>query len=134
MIASSSPVSGKRPAVLVVDDDQSVTQVFSVMLGLEGYDVVTATDAEAGLQQAADKHPDAILLDLRMPILDGVGFLRRLRASETQQHTPVAIVTGDYFVDDSVIETLRDLGVKLYFKPLWFEDLIQITQDLVRAA
>jgi CheY-like chemotaxis protein len=124
----------KRPAVLVVDDDPSVTQVFSMMLSLEGYDVSTATSAEGGLVEAADKHMDAILLDLRMPILDGVEFLRRLRALENCQHTPVAIVTGDYFIDDAILNVLRGFGVKVYFKPLWFEDLVRITHDLVEAA
>ena len=125
---------GKRPAVLVVDDDPSVTQVFSMMLSLEGYDVSTATSTERGLVTATDRHMDAILLDLRMPVLDGVEFLRRLRALENGRHTPVAIVTGDYFVDEAVLSVLHGFGVKLYFKPLWFEDLMRITHELVQAA
>jgi two-component system OmpR family response regulator len=125
---------GTRPAVLIVDDDPSVAQVFSTMLSLEGYEVITATSAETGLHQATDRHMDAILLDLRMPVLDGIEFLRRLRAVDDGHHTPVAIVTGDYFVDETVLSVLREFGVKLYFKPLWFEDVVRITNDLVQAA
>jgi CheY-like chemotaxis protein len=79
-------------------------------------------------------HPNAIILDLRMPITDGLGFLRRLRADTEQRGTPVAIVTGDYFLEDSVSAELRELGAELRFKPLWLDDLLGLTRDLLGAA
>src|SRR6266487_4879595 len=91
--------------ILIVDDDEGVTQTFARMLRLEGYQVRTAVSAETGLREAADCHPDAIILDLRMPLVDGLGFLRQLRAHDSggsQRETPVAIVTGDYFLEDSI--------------------------------
>src|ERR671926_1819364 len=88
--------------ILIVDDDEGVTQTFARMLKLEGFDVRTAMNAETGLVQAQEARPDAIILDLRMPLVDGLGFLRRLRALEEQRTTPVAIVTGDYFLDEAV--------------------------------
>ena len=101
------------------------------MLKLEGYAVRTAVSGEAGLHEAEVSIPDAILLDLRMPVVDGLAFLRQLRAREHHQETPVAIVTGDYFFDDTVSNALRELGAKVYFKPVWLDDLIRITQVLV---
>src|SRR4029078_7815614 len=98
-------VSGK---ILIVDDDEGVTQTFARMLRLEGYQVRTAVSAEKGLIEADQSQPDAIILDMRMPLVDGLGFLRRLRARDNQRETPVAIVTGDYFLDDSVSNQLRD--------------------------
>src|SRR3954469_2684647 len=80
--------------ILIVDDDPSVTETFERMLRLEGYHVVTALSAEAGLNQAERSHPDAIILDLRMPLVDGLGFLRQLRARDSLTKMPVAIVTG----------------------------------------
>ena len=118
--------------ILVVDDDEGVTQTFARMLRLEGYDVRTAMNAETGLREAEKSHPDAIILDLRMPLLDGLGFLRRLRAREAQRHTPVAIVTGDYFLDDLVSAELTELGGELKFKPLWLEDLVGLARHLLR--
>src|SRR6188768_3134955 len=89
-------------SILIVDDDEAVTQTFARMLELEGYAVRTAVNAEAGLQVASEHRPDAIILDLRMPLMDGLGFLRRLRGQDSQKSTPVAIVTGDYFLDEAV--------------------------------
>lgn len=117
--------------VLIVDDDPGVTETFARMLKLEGYDVRTAVTAEAGLNEAEVGRPDAILLDLRMPIVDGLAFLRRLRAQEHLRHTPVAIVTGDYFLDDMISRELGELSAQVYFKPLWLEDLVRITKTLV---
>ncbi len=121
-------------SILIVDDDEGVTQTFARMLRLEGYRVHTAMTAETGLQQAEDSRPDAIILDLRMPIVDGLGFLRRLRAHEEQRDVPVAIVTGDYFLDDLISNELRELGAELRFKPMWLEDLVSLARTLLKVS
>jgi DNA-binding response OmpR family regulator len=118
--------------ILIVDDDEGVTQTFARMLRLEGYHVRTAVTAENGLREAEEGRPDAIILDLRMPLVDGLGFLRRLRAHNDQRSTPVAIVTGDYFLDDAMSAELRELGAELRFKPLWLEDLVGLARNLLK--
>jgi DNA-binding response OmpR family regulator len=117
--------------VLIIDDDVAVTQTFASMLRLEGHEVRTALDAETGLQQARTEQPDAIIVDLRMPLINGLGFLYRLRADARYLNTPVAIVTGDYSVDDSISRELAELGARLHFKPLWLEDLVDLTHSLL---
>lgn len=116
--------------VLIVDDDPSVLQTFAHMLRLEGYEVVTSLDADAALREVDASHPDAVLLDLRMPLTDGLTFLRRLRA-RGEWRTPVAIVTGDYLVDEATARALRELEAAVYYKPLWLEDLLDITRRLL---
>ena len=118
--------------ILIVDDDEGVTQTFARMLKLEGFQVRTAINAETGLKVANESQPNAIILDLRMPLVDGLGFLRRLRSQDDQRSTPVAIVTGDYFLEDSVANELRELGAELRFKPLWLEDLVGLARNLLR--
>jgi DNA-binding response OmpR family regulator len=120
--------------ILVVDDDDGVRQSFARMLQLEGYRVRTASNAERGLWEVFERSPDAIILDLRMPLVDGLAFLRRLRASHAHRATPVAIVTGDYFLEDTVSAELRGLGAALMFKPLWLEDLVSLTRTLLSAS
>ena len=118
--------------ILIVDDDEGVTETFARMLRLEGYQVRTAMSAEGGLVEAEKSQPDAIILDLRMPLVDGLGFLRRLRA-QGQRSVPVAIVTGDYFLDDAVSRELRGLGAEVRFKPLWLEDLLALARNLLKS-
>ena len=117
--------------ILIVDDDRSVTDTFARMLKLEGFGVATAVNAEAGLQLADTVRPSAIILDMRMPITNGLQFLRLVRAKPHLAQVPVAIVTGDYFMSDAMLEDLRSLGASIRFKPLWLEDLIALAKTLV---
>ncbi|MDP6582313.1 MAG: response regulator [Vicinamibacterales bacterium] len=120
-------------AILIVDDDPSVADTFSRLLKLEGFTVYTAVNPEGGLEIAADKHPDAIILDLRMPILSGLQFLQLLRKTPALRHTPVAIVTGDYFVDDGTTSQIEALGASVRFKPIWLDDLVALARGLIAA-
>ena len=128
-VIMSEPGTAK---ILIIDDDVSVTETFARMLRLEGYEVSTALSAENGLREAHETQPDAIILDLRMPLVDGLGFLRQLREHELHRNTPVAIVTGDYFLEDTISAELRELGAELKFKPLWLEDLVGLARKLLR--
>lgn len=101
------------------------------MLELEGFRVATALDASAGLVLAEEMRPQAIILDMRMPIISGIQFLRQVRARPHLVNVPVAIVTGDYFLSDAIQEELKVLGAALRFKPLWLEDLVKLAQTLV---
>ena len=128
--AEIEPAKATR-SILVIDDDRAVADTFSRMLTLEGFSVATALDAEAGLELANTVHPDAIILDLRMPIVNGLQFLRELRTRPHLVDVPVAIVTGDYFLGESMAADLKSLGAAVRFKPLWLEDLVALARALV---
>ena len=96
-----------------------------------GHEVRTAIDAESGLRQADAIHPDAIIVDLRMPLINGLGFLYRLRSRERCKNTPVAIVTADYTLDESIPRERAELGAQLHFKPLWLEDVVDLARSLL---
>jgi len=120
----------RRPTILVVDDDRAVVDTFAKALQREGFNVRTAANAEHGLREATMNGADAIILDLRMPLINGLGFLYRLRTRDEHRHTPVAIVTGA-IVDDAMQAELDELGAELRFKPLWLEDVVELARQLV---
>ena len=119
-----------RGTVLIVDDDAEVIRTFADWLRLQGYETRTASSGEAALPQVHGV--DAIILDARMPILDGLGFLRRIRAHDN--HVRVAIVTGDYMLDETVQDEVQRLNAKIVFKPLWLDDLVALAAQLVSQA
>ncbi len=119
--------------ILIVDDDPCVTETFSRLLQLEGFTVYGALSPTSGLELASDKHPDAIILDLRMPILSGVRFLELLRERPALRNIPVAIVTGDYFIDHGTTSQIETLGALLRFKPIGTDDLVTLARDLMAA-
>ena len=103
---------GKPLRVVIADDQASVREGLVLLLGgLPGIDVVgAAADGEQALGLVAEQQPDAILLDLHMPVLDGIGATRRLVA----EHPGVAIVVLTTYLDDSlVLEALR-AGARSY--------------------
>ena len=98
--------------IVIADDQASVREGLVLLLGgLPGIDVVgAAADGEQALALVAEHDPDAILLDLHMPVLDGIGATRRLAA----EHPGVAIVVLTTYADDgSVIEALQ-AGARSY--------------------
>lgn len=119
------------PRILIVDDDETVLRTFSIALSLEGYDVRVAASPLVGLEEIVDAPPDAILLDLRMPFVNGVGFLYRLRAQAAHRHTPVAIITGDSCLDDPSLDELHTLDAEVLFKPLWLDEVVSVTRHLL---
>jgi DNA-binding response OmpR family regulator len=128
----SSPDGGApAPRVLIVDDDVSVTNLFSRMLRLEGYEVWAGHTADDGLNLARIHRPHAIILDLRMPLTSGLQLLKSIRAIPDLTQTPVAIVTGDYYLAEDQSEEIRALGAELRYKPLWLDELVTLARDLL---
>ena len=79
--------------VLVVDDDQAFVELLACALQDASYEVVTASDS-AALHVARERQPNVILLDLVMPVMDGVEVSRRLRADPTTAHIPIIAMSG----------------------------------------
>lgn len=127
---SAQPDAAAR--VLIIDDDMSVTDTFSRMLRLEGYEVWAALSTDEGLNLAQTHRPHAVILDLRTPLTSGLQFLRAIRAIPGLTTTPVAIVMGDYYLDEAQATEIRDLGAALHFKPLWLEELVTLARELLR--
>lgn len=121
------------PRVLIVDDDVGVTDVFSRALRLEGYEVWAAQSADEALNLARLHRPHAIILDLRMPLTSGVDLLRSIRAIPGLSQTPVAIVTGDYYMAQAQIDDIGALAAELRYKPLWLDELVTLARELLTA-
>ena len=103
--------------ILIVDDEESFRHMLSVILIKEGYEVETSPNGEAGLQKAAASAFDQILCDIRMPRMDGLGFLQEIKKSGTEA---TIIVMSAYGTVDIAIEAMK-LGAYDYiskpFKP-----------------
>ena len=118
-------------SILIVEDDPGARETFEHILRIHGYGVRVAADAAAGLREVRRSTPSAVLMDLHLPMADGVEFLKQLREIAPQARMPIAVVTGDYFVAEEVAQELRILEAPVHFKPLWEEDLLKLVHDLL---
>jgi len=117
--------------VLVAEDDRHVREALARILRFEGYDVVTVNDGAAALEAIDEHSPDAIVLDVMMPLVDGFSVCRRLRARN--DHTPVLMLTARDDVEDRVVGL--DAGADDYLpKPFALDELLARMRALLRRA
>jgi two-component system, OmpR family, response regulator MprA len=117
-----------RPRVLVVEDDLDIAGVLRRSLDKEGYEVRLAADGEAALDEAGVFEPDAVVLDLGLPKLDGVEVCRRLRADGD---VPILILTARDAIDARVVGL--DSGADDYLvKPFERDELLARMRALLR--
>ena len=89
--------------VLIIEDDRSLADVISYNLLREGYEVLTAFDGQDGLTQALHKRPDLIILDLMLPVVDGLDVCRQLRADPSTRNIRILMLTAKAEEADELI-------------------------------
>jgi len=112
-----------------VDDQPEVLRVYARALEIDGCETQTAPSAAVAMDLINESAPDAILIDLKMPYVNGLGFLYRLRSSHPQ--IPVAIITGLPSLDAQTTQEIQDLGAELAFKPLTIGEIQSVTRRLL---
>ena len=117
--------------VLVVDDDDLISQAAAIFLGDAGFSTRTVASGQAALVELVDASPDLVLMDIRMPGIDGVETLRRLR--KTGHKMPVVMMTHD-----NRPEVVRDViatgGNGYILKPFEAADLVARVRKALDAA
>jgi two-component system response regulator MprA len=121
---------GQRRTVLVVDDDARIVSLLRRALSYEGYGVRTALTATAGLESARDEPPDAVILDLMLPDLDGYEVCRRLRAAGD---VPILMLTARDEIGDRV-KGLDEGADDYLVKPFALQELLARVRVLLRRA
>src|ERR1700757_837926 len=128
---SAAPLHDAQPEakVLVVDDEANIVELLSVSLKFQGFEVHTASNGSAALDLAREVKPDAVILDVMMPGMDGFGVLRRLRADGID--APALFLTAR----DSVQDKVRGLalgGGHYVTKPFSLEEVVARLRVILR--
>jgi CheY-like chemotaxis protein len=116
--------------ILIIDDEACIQEVIQISLEtIAGWEVITASSGEDGITKAIREQPDAILLDVMMPYLDGLATFRRLQAEPKTQQIPVLLLTAK--IQTSELQQYKKMGVKgTISKP--FEPM-QLAQEVANA-
>jgi DNA-binding response OmpR family regulator len=94
-----------RKRVLIVDDDQDIVQATCVRLDRAGYEAVFALDGDEAIRSVAEHPPDAIVLDVRMPVKDGLTTLAELKRGSDTQHIPVIMLSASIVDQHAALES-----------------------------
>ncbi len=120
-----------KTTVLIVEDDRSLAEVVSYNLDREGYEVLLASDGQDGINQALLKQPDIIILDLMLPVVDGLEVCRRLRAESATRQSRIIMLTAKAEESDELIGF--SLGADDYVtKPFSVKVLLERVKALCR--
>jgi Response regulator containing CheY-like receiver, AAA-type ATPase, and DNA-binding domains len=116
--------------ILLVDDDDQLRDSFYNLLSMEGHDVRAAASGEAALVMAEESLPDAVIMDVRMPGMDGLATLRLLRKREPR--LPVIIMTA-YSTTESAIEAIKIGAFDYILKPFDIPDILALLDKALEA-
>jgi two-component system alkaline phosphatase synthesis response regulator PhoP len=118
--------------VLVVDDDEGIRELLSVVIAKEGHRVQTAVDGEDGRDQALASKPDLMVLDLMLPRHGGFELLRDFQGTDLAK-VPIIVVTGRY-TDRSTADMIRQESnvVELFEKPVKVASFVAAMQRILR--
>jgi CheY-like chemotaxis protein len=116
--------------IVVVDDEFSFADVLAASLSDLGFRVHTAANGVQGLQLVAEHHPDLVLLDYMMPLLDGPGMLRALRADPRLASIPVLMISS---LPEATVRTRCEGFAAFLRKPFAFETLVTAVERVLAA-
>ena len=110
----------QRPLVLIVEDERSLRDMLADLLDGSGYRTVTASDGADGLDRLRRAAPDLVLLDVTMPVMDGLTFLRRRSDEACRPTVPVVVMSAQQRETEA-----RSLGAQQFLsKPFNLDDLL----------
>lgn len=118
--------------VLIVEDENMLNEAYQVVLKTAGYNVLTAFDGKEALEVLEKHDADIILLDLRMPVLDGVGFLEAYQL-KSRKNPPKVVVFSNFDMQKE-IDQAYELGADKYMLKAWAspKELLQLISNLLK--
>ncbi len=115
--------------ILIVEDESSLNEAYQIVLAQAGYDILSAFDGKEALEIIENAHVDLILLDLRMPVMDGIEFLRDYKPADKN----VKVVVFSNYDMQKEIEEAYELGADKYVLKAWAspKELLQLVKDML---
>lgn len=118
--------------ILIIEDEAAYTHLLQRQLTAKGYAVVTADNGGTGLTVSKKEKPDVILLDIRMPVMDGLSMLEMLRKDEYGKSAKVIILSNHEPDDDILQNTLKNHPAYYLVKSdIHFSDLLQKIEEIL---
>ena len=122
--------SSSATKIAIIEDDIVISQMYRMKFEAEGFEVQTADNGRTGVELAEKMHPDVILLDIRMPEMNGDEALRHIRATDWGKHIPVLVLTN--LGEEEAPASLKSLGIVDYIVKAEFTPR-QVTERVKQA-
>jgi CheY-like chemotaxis protein len=122
-------MENKKIQVLVVDDENDFLQLMTFWLESKGYSVIVASNGESAVGLVKEKNPNVVFMDLRMPVMDGIEAIKKIR--EFNKDIPIIIISA--YVDDPKAKEAIDYGISgVFYKGKDFEEGLSLLEVALR--
>ncbi|MBL7071540.1 MAG: response regulator [Candidatus Omnitrophica bacterium] len=119
----------RKIQVLVVDDEVDFKQLLTFWLESKGYSAITASNGQDALKLMEKTTPDIVLLDIRMPVMDGIETLKRIR--KTNKDLPVILISA--YINDPKAKDVLSYGISgIFYKGKNFEEVLPLLESALR--
>ena len=119
-----------RELILIVEDNEKNRRLVRDVLTFKGYEIIEAETGEDGVRLAQERHPHLVLMDIRLPGIDGVEALRRLRGDATTRDIPAMAMTASVMTADR--QRIMDAGFDAFqSKPLNVREFVAAVEQLL---
>lgn len=130
-VSNSSIVSRPSPLVLIVDDNEKNLKLLRVILQNYGYEVLEAQNGEEAVKLAKENIPALILMDIRMPVMDGITATKIIKSEPSTAKIPVIIVTSSAMSGDSERIISESGGDGYISKPINIKELLKVVAEII---
>ncbi len=119
--------------ILIVDDEVDIVELLKLRLEINGFFVMTALDGVEALEQIDKVIPDLVLMDVKMPRLNGYKVTKAIRDNQITQHIPIFLITALSKYTSNIAEQCRELGINgVFYKPFDSSELIRKIRECLR--
>jgi two-component system phosphate regulon response regulator PhoB len=125
----TASASDRQPVIVVVEDNQDINDLLSLILEEEGYRVVSVTDGRAALAAAREHHPDLITLDLALPGKDGWAVARELQEDPATENIPILVISA---YTRNLDAPLRRRVARVISKPFYITQVVNEVDAIIR--
>lgn len=124
-----------KKRILIADDEVDIVELLKLRLEINGFSVTTALDGVEALEKIEQEKPDLILMDVKMPRLNGYKVTKALRDNQSTHDIPVMIITALSKYTSNVAEQCRDLGIRdVFYKPFDSAELLSKIRECLHLA
>lgn len=123
-------MSDKDLQVMVIEDEQLLNDAYARVLSTAGISLLRAYNGKEAIEILKDEEPDIILLDLRMPVMDGIEFLKKLKPKDTMPNTKIIVFSN--YDDQHEIDQAFELGAMHYMLKAWAtpDELVKLIREV----
>ncbi len=123
-------MSDKNLQVLIIEDEQLLNEAYARVLGAANISLLRAYDGKEALEILKTENPDIILLDLRMPVMDGIEFLQKMRPKKNYPNTKIIVFSN--YDDQNEIDEAFALGAMHYMLKAWAtpDELVKLIREV----